>query len=96
METEYVAHAETLTSQMAGNIKARETLEMLRGYPERDYPEPEDPNLKEKGKKGRPTSRANLSGCVSMKFEVSTAGLLEPWPGSTAQTRLMAWQRARS
>lgn len=53
VETEYVAHAETLTSQMAGNIKARETLEMLRGYPERDYPEPEDPNLKEKGKKGQ-------------------------------------------
>lgn len=29
VETEYISNAEKLTSQMAGNIKARETLQML-------------------------------------------------------------------
>ena len=37
---------------MSGNIKARETLQMLLDYPEREYPEPEDPNDKKKKKKG--------------------------------------------
>jgi hypothetical protein len=42
---------------MSGNITARETLEMLAGYPERDYPEPEDPNSKDKNKKGAPPKK---------------------------------------
>lgn len=33
---------------MSGNILARETLKMLLDYPERQYPEPEDPNDKKK------------------------------------------------
>ena len=36
---------------MSGNIKARETLLALQEYPQREYPEPEDPN--EKGKGGK-------------------------------------------
>jgi hypothetical protein len=36
---------------MSGNILARETLKMLLDYPERIYPEPEDPNDKKKQKK---------------------------------------------
>jgi len=35
---------------MSGNIKARETLEMLLGYPEREYPEPEETDPKKKDK----------------------------------------------
>lgn len=57
VEPEYLQHAEKLTSQMSGNIKARETLEMLCGYPERDYPEPEDPNAKDKKAKGAPPKK---------------------------------------
>jgi hypothetical protein len=36
---------------MSGNIKARETLIALQEYPQREYPEPEDPNDKAKGGK---------------------------------------------
>lgn len=44
--------AEQLSSQMSGNILARETLKMLLDYPVREYPEPEDPNdKKNKNKK---------------------------------------------
>mmetsp|Transcript_42036 Transcript_42036/g.64407 ORF Transcript_42036/g.64407 Transcript_42036/m.64407 type:complete len:208 (-) Transcript_42036:41-664(-) len=53
VEKEYIAIAEVLTSQMSGNIRARETLKMLHEYPEREYPEPEDPNDK-KGKDKKP------------------------------------------
>jgi hypothetical protein len=38
--------ANKLVGQMGGNISARETLKMLQDYPEREYPEPEDPNAK--------------------------------------------------
>ena len=41
---------------MSGNIKARETLEMLLSYPEREYPEPEDPKEK-KDKKAPPKKK---------------------------------------
>jgi hypothetical protein len=41
---------------MNGNIKARETLQMLADYPERVYPEPEDPN-KKKDKKAPPPKK---------------------------------------
>lgn len=41
---------------MSGNIKARDTLDMLIAYPERDYPEPEDPNEK-KGKDKKPVKK---------------------------------------
>lgn len=50
VEKEYVDKAAKLTSQMSGNIKARETLEMLLGYPEREYPEPEETDPKKKDK----------------------------------------------
>jgi len=53
VEKEYIQNAEVLTSQMSGNIRARETLQMLHEYPEREYPEPEDPNDK-KGKDKKP------------------------------------------
>jgi hypothetical protein len=33
---------------MNGNIKARETLQMLQAYPERIYPDPVDPTKKDK------------------------------------------------
>lgn len=43
---------------MAGNIKARETLEMLLSYPLREYPEPDDPNDKKaKDKKAPPKKK---------------------------------------
>ena len=42
---------------MSGNIKARETLQMLLDYPEREYPEPEDPNDKKKDKKKDPPKK---------------------------------------
>lgn len=42
---------------MAGNIEARETLQMLQDYPEREYPEPEDPNDKKKDKKAPPKKK---------------------------------------
>ena len=41
---------------MSGNIKARETLKMLLDYPERIWPEPEDPNAK-KDKKAPPKKK---------------------------------------
>ena len=36
---------------MSGNIKARETLQMLLDYPEREYPEVEEIDPKKKDKK---------------------------------------------
>ena len=51
VEKDYIDNATMLTSQMSGNIKARETLHMLQEYPDRVYPEPEDPNEKKKDKK---------------------------------------------
>jgi hypothetical protein len=36
---------------MSGNIKAREILQMLLDYPEREYPVPEPVDPKKKGKK---------------------------------------------
>ena len=42
---------------MGGNIRARETLKMLLDYPEREYPEPEDPNDKKKDKKAPPKKK---------------------------------------
>ena len=48
MEKPYIEQADKLTSQMSGNIKARETLQILQDYPERVYPEPEDPKKKDK------------------------------------------------
>lgn len=56
VEKEYLEHAEFLTGQMRGNIKARETLQALLDYPEREYPEPEDPNAK-KDKKAPPKKK---------------------------------------
>ena len=48
VEKPYIEQADKLTSQMSGNIKARETLQILQDYPERVYPEPEDPKKKDK------------------------------------------------
>lgn len=42
---------------MNGNIKARETLEMLLAYPEREYPEPEELDPKKKDKKAPPKKK---------------------------------------
>jgi hypothetical protein len=39
---------------MSGNIKARETLKDLQDYPIREYPEPEEVDPKNKGKKAPP------------------------------------------
>lgn len=50
----YINNAEVLSNQMSGNIKARETLQMLRDYPPREYPEPEEADPKNKGKKAPP------------------------------------------
>ena len=44
---------------MSGNIKARDTLQMLQAYPEREYPEPEDPKEK-KDKKAPPKKKKKL------------------------------------
>lgn len=56
VETPYINEASTLTGQMSGNIRARQTLQMLQAYPEREYPEPEDPNAK-KDKKAPPPKK---------------------------------------
>lgn len=42
---------------MSGNIKARETLQMLLDYPEREYPEPEEIDPKKKDKKAPPKKK---------------------------------------
>lgn len=43
---------------MKGNIKARETLQLLIDYPEREFPEPDDPNDKNnKNKKQAPPKK---------------------------------------
>ena len=57
VEMEYISTAKTLTSQMSGNIKARETLQMLLDYPEREYPEPEEIDPKKKDKKAPPKKK---------------------------------------
>jgi hypothetical protein len=53
VEQEYIEVAQKLTSQMSGNIKARETLQMLLDYPEREYPEIDDPNDKKNKDKNK-------------------------------------------
>jgi hypothetical protein len=58
VEKDYIENASELTSQMSGNIKARETLQMLLDYPIREYPEAEDPNdKKSKDKKAPPKKK---------------------------------------
>jgi hypothetical protein len=42
---------------MSGNIRARETLQMLLEYPEREYPEPEDPADAKKNKDKAPKKK---------------------------------------
>ena len=55
VEKQYIENAEVLSGQMSGNILARETLKMLHDYPERVYPEEDDPNDKKaKDKKKAP------------------------------------------
>ena len=57
VEGEYVERAEKLLGQMKGNIRARETLQMLCDYPIREYPEPEDTDPKNKNKKAPPKKK---------------------------------------
>ena len=57
VEVEYVERAEKLLGQMKGNIRARETLQMLVDYPIREYPEPEDTDPKNKNKKAPPKKK---------------------------------------
>jgi hypothetical protein len=49
----YMQSADKLSTQMNGNIKAREILQMMLDYPEREYPEVEivDPKKKKQVKK---------------------------------------------
>ena len=47
----YMEQAEKLMHQMSGNIKAREILQMMHDYPEREYPVPEPVDPKKKNKK---------------------------------------------
>jgi len=47
----YMEQAEKLMHQMSGNIKAREILQMMHDYPEREYPIPEPVDPKNKNKK---------------------------------------------
>ena len=46
---------------MRGNIKARETLQMLLEYPTRIYPEPEEIDPKKKDKKAPPKKKKKFS-----------------------------------
>mmetsp|Transcript_11577 Transcript_11577/g.15675 ORF Transcript_11577/g.15675 Transcript_11577/m.15675 type:complete len:80 (-) Transcript_11577:416-655(-) len=48
VEQQYMHHANSLCTKMEDNILARETLQLLLEYPEREYPEPEP--LDAKGK----------------------------------------------
>ena len=48
VEQSYMKQAEGLCTKMGDNIEARETLQLLLDYPEREYPEPEP--LDAKGK----------------------------------------------
>jgi hypothetical protein len=57
VEGEYVERAEKLLGQMKGNIRARETLQLLLDYPIREYPEPEDTDPKNKNKKAPPKKK---------------------------------------
>ncbi len=51
---QYREQAEKISQQMSGNIKAREILQMLLDYPEREYPEMEVFDPKKKGKQAPP------------------------------------------
>jgi hypothetical protein len=51
---QYREQAEKISQQMSGNIKAREILQMLLDYPEREYPEMEIFDPKKKGKQAPP------------------------------------------
>ncbi len=64
---QYREAAEKLSSQMSGNIKAREILQMLLDYPEREYPEMEvfDP----KKKKGAPPKKEEVKKPKKKKKE---------------------------
>jgi hypothetical protein len=57
VQDSYISSAKQLTSQMAGNIAAREILDMFEQYPKREYPEPEDPNDKGKTKDKKPPAK---------------------------------------
>jgi len=50
VEDEYLQKGQHLSSQMQGNLKAREVLKMLQDYPIREYPEPEEMDPKKKTK----------------------------------------------
>jgi len=50
VEDEYLQKGQHLSSQMQGNLKAREVLKMLQDYPIREYPEPEETDPKKKTK----------------------------------------------
>ena len=56
---EYIECAEILSNQVSGNIKARETLQILLDYPEREYPELDnvDPKKKKDVKKAPPKKK---------------------------------------
>ncbi len=51
---QYREQAEKISQQMSGSIKAREILQMLLDYPEREYPEMEVFDPKKKGKQAPP------------------------------------------
>ena len=57
VNNEYTAASDTLISKMNGNIKARDILEMLLDYPEREYPEPEEIDPKKKKNKEEPKKK---------------------------------------
>lgn len=61
VEAEYIQASEKLLGQMEGNIKARDTLQMLVDYPQREYPDPEELDPKNKKAKGAPPKKKKKS-----------------------------------
>lgn len=57
VNNEYTSASDTLITKMNGNIKARDILEMLLDYPEREYPEPEEIDPKKKKSKEEPKKK---------------------------------------
>ena len=62
VEQSYMSQANSLCSKMGDNIDARETLQLLLDYPEREYPEPDPVDakgkpIKQKEDKKKPKKR---------------------------------------
>lgn len=62
VEEVYMTQASKLSTQMNGNLNAREIYKMLHDYPQREYPEPEPLDAKGKPMKKDPKAKPKKKG----------------------------------